>query len=633
MKIFNMAFRNMKSNFKNYWAYFLSCSFSVFVIYLFMSIVFNKNIQANLGGVKKFIILFNLGATMIVVFSAFFIWYSNSFFIKSRKKEFATYMLLGMSSKQVSRLNFLENAIIMVLAFVTGIVFGLMFTKLFIMLLYFMIKVTSEVSFEYNLKAIKLTSEIFAGIFLLIAIHGAILIRNSSLINLFNASKKVERGVKVSLLTVVLGVASIVCLGYGYYLAAIKMPNDFFKVPIVIALVVIGIVLFFTSTTSFVIHINKKNEKKLYKGTRLISVSQLYYRYRGNIGALSIIAITTTVALCALITCIGSYSRCEKNSRYMRPFSVEYFNTKAADKTFEDILKKHSKTEIKSKDEIKILNLTGVEPNLKQDGKFYVINESAFNAINAHQNNERRAKLNSSQDCYFVEVQNFVSGAKVINKEIKIKLKGKEYNMKITGSDFKPFIALDHFDETVVVKDSVFNELIKNSSKGSVINIKACVIKDDLSSKDFSYDLINKMPKDSRVVTFYDHYADGLKLLGMMAFIGLFIGALFIMATGSIIYFKLNMEAREDKSKYKTLMKIGVSKKEIKKSVSKELMILFGEPLLIAVISACPAAYALGKMLLLDVMKSYVYIVIVYTVIYLLYYFVTLNSYIKTIEE
>lgn len=632
MKIFRMAIRNIRSNFKNYWAYFLSSSFSVFIVYLFMSILYSKNIQDNLGGVKKFIILFNVGATMIALFSAFFIWYSNSFFIKSRKKEFATYMLLGMSKKQVSRLNFLENILIMLASLVTGVILGLVFTKFFIMLLFFIIKVSADVPFQWNLKALKISVLIFLGIFAVITVHGAFVVRKSNLIDLFNASKKVEKGLKVSFVTIVFGILAMISMGVGYYIAIKKLPTDITKSPIVVLLVVAGIILFFTSTTSLIIHINKKNERKLFRGTKLISVSQLYYRYRGNAGALSTIAITTTVALCALVTCVGTYTRCEQNSRYMRPLSVEYFNVDKAQSNFDSILKNHNEISVKHKDNIEFLNIVEVDKSSEITRNFYVINESKFDKLSEHEGIERKANLKSDSDCYFIQINNFVQNEVVSSEKITLKVGKKDYKMNVAGSDGTPFISLDHFNKTVVVTDNVYNEMKNNVSKRNIISMTGYTFKDDFSSGKFVDDLAKNMSKDSGLRTFYDHYSDGLKLLGMMAFIGLFIGILFIMATGSIIYFKMTMEAREDKSKYKILRNIGVSKKEIKKAISKELLVLFGAPLVVAIISTYPATYALEKMMFLDLMKSYAVISLVYAAIYCLYYFVTLNSYVKTVE-
>ncbi|WP_138206034.1 FtsX-like permease family protein [Haloimpatiens lingqiaonensis] len=632
MKIFSMAIRNIRSNFKNYWAYFLSSSFSVFIVYLFMSILYSKNIQDNLGGVKNFITLFNVGATMIALFSAFFIWYSNSFFIKSRKKEFATYMLLGMSKKQVSRLNFLENILIMLASLITGVVLGLVFTKFFIMLLFFIIKVSADVPFQWNLRALKISVLIFLGIFAVITLHGAFVVRKSNLIDLFNASKKVEKGLKVSFVTIILSILAMICMGSGYYIAIKKLPTDITKSPVVVILVVVGIILFFTSTTSLIIHMNKKNERKLFKGTKLISVSQLYYRYRGNAGTLSTIAITTTVALCALVTCVGSYTKCEQNSRYMRPLSVEYFNVDKAQSTFDGILKNHNEISVKHKDSIEFLNIVEIDKSSEIARGFYVINESEFDKLSEHQGIERKANLKSDSDCYFIQINNFVENEVSTNEKISLKVGKKDYKMTVVGSDGKPFISLDHFNKTVVVTDNVYNEMKSSVNKRSIINMTGYTFEDDFSSGKFVADLAKNMSKDSGLRTFYDHYSDGLKLLGMMAFIGLFIGILFIMATGSIIYFKMTMEAREDKSKYKTLRNIGVSKKEIKKAISKELLVLFGAPLVVAIISTYPATYALEKMLLLDLMKSYAVIALVYAAIYCLYYFATLNSYVKTVE-
>jgi putative ABC transport system permease protein len=628
-----MTLKNIKANFKNYWTYFLSSSFSVFALYLFMSILYSKNIQDNLGGEKKFIIVFNMGAVMITLFAAFFIWYSNSFFIKSRKKEFATYMLLGMSKKQVSRLNFLENIIIMILSLVAGIILGLIFTKFFIMLLFYIMKVSAAVPFQWNIKALAVCLIVFMVIFLVITLHGAVLVRSSNLIDLFNASKKVEKGLKVSPVTIMFSIFSVIFLVYGYYLASEKLASDFTKAPLVVFLVVVGTILFFTSATSFIIYMNKKNEKKLFSGTKLISSAQLYYRYRGNAGTLSIISITTTIALCALVTCIGSYTRAEENSRYMRPMSVEYFNKGNADTVFNNVLKANKDISIKSKDSYNMININSFDPITKTQDSFYIINESTFDSLNKHENITRNADLKNSNDCFYIQIRTFVPDRKALNQHIKLNLGNKTYNLKITGTDIRPFTALDHFKQSLIVKDNMFNEMKRYVDNKNIISMTGIMLKNDFIASNFVSSLKNYMPGISLTLTFYSHYHDGLKLLGMLAFIGLFIGMLFIMATGSIIYLKMTMEASEDKNKFIMLRKVGVSQKEIKNAISKELRLLFCAPLLLAIINSFPAAKALEKMLSLKLMESYCVIIVVYAAVYCIYYFVTLRSYMKTISN
>ena len=175
---------------------------------------------------------------------------------------------------------------------------------------------------------------------------------------------------------------------------------------------------------------------------------------------------------------------------------------------------------------------------------------------------------------------------------------------------------------------------MKNELPGeSTYKVTGYMLTNDFLAKNFITDLKSKIPSENNLLTFYDHFSDGLKLMGLMAFIGAFIGLIFLTATGSIIYFKMSMEAQMDKNKFITLMKIGVSKGELSKAISKELLILFGMPFAIATLNSFVASISLSKMLGFKMYKSFGIIVLVYTLLYSIYYFITLNSYVKTVSE
>jgi len=635
MTLISMALNNIKKNFKNYWAFFLSSTFSVFALYLFMSIVNNSDVKVHLGNMKSFMTLFIVGSYMIAGFSAFFMWYSNSFIIKSRKKEFATYMLLGMSKKQTATLNFIENLITIAFAFCSGIALGLIFNKFFIMLLYAMMGATGDVSFQISLEALKVCFIVFGAMFIIISIHGAKLIYKDNLIDLFNSSKKAEKGLKVSFLTLIISILSIVFLGYGYYMAIRKIAANILLAPIVILLVVIGTILFFTSFTSLIIYISKKNEKSLFKGTKLIYISQLYYRYKGNVGTLSVIAVTTTVALCAMMVCFGLFNKTEENSRNMRPFSIEYINgTNNTDKTFENTIKNHKEISVVYKDTMEFLRVKTKDPVFGTYGTFLVLNESKFNEISSHEKVGVKINLKNDRDCYFFQIVSFDTDKSVIGKDVKLEVGNKDYNLKIADTDMKYVIALEHADkQTFIVKDSVYSKIKSTISKENTCKVTGYTLNNDFLSQNFIKDLKNKMPPENKLLTFYEHFADSLKLMGMMAFIGLFIGLLFLTATGSIIYFKMSMEAAEDKNKFIILKKIGVSTPEIRKAVSKELMILFGAPFVVASINTFVALIPLEKMLRFNITKECIIIILVYAVLYSIYYLITLKSYIKIVSS
>ncbi|MBU3092146.1 ABC transporter permease [Clostridium sp. CF011] len=633
MTLISMAVNNIRKNFKNYWTFFLSSTFSVFALYLFMSIVNNSDVKVQLGEMKSCMSIFIIAAYMIAAFSAFFIWYSNSFLIKSRKKEFATYMLLGMSKKQVVTLNIIENLITIFGAFCSGICLGLIFNKFFIMLLYVMIRVTGDVPFQISLEALKFCSIVFGAMFIIISIHGSKLIYRDNLIDLFNSSKKAEKGLKVSFLTLIISILSLVFLGYGYYMAIRKVAADIRLAPLIILLVVIGTILFFTSFTSLIIYISKKNEKSLFKGTKLIYISQLYYRYKGNVGTLSVIAVTTTVALCAMIFCFGLLNQVEENSRNMRPFSIEYANgTNNTDKIFEDTIKNHKKVSVVYKDNMEFLKVK-TKDYLLGSHEFLVLNESKFNEINSHEKSDIKINLKNDRDCYFFQIAMAVTNKRVIGKEVKLMGGGSDYNLKITDTDMKYFMALDDSKPTFVVKDSVYSQIKNTISKENTYKVTGYILNNDFFSENFIKDLKSKIPSENKLLTFYEHFTDGITLAGMMAFSGLFIGLVFLTATGSIIYFKMSMEAEEDKNKFIILKNIGASKAEITKAISKELMILFGVPFVMATINSFAASIPIGKMVTINITKEFIIIILVYAVLYSIYYLITLKSYIKIISR
>ncbi|MBW9172434.1 ABC transporter permease [Clostridium estertheticum] len=633
MTLISMAANNIKKNFKNYWTFFLSSSFSVFVLYLFMSIVYNEDVKAKLGNMKSIMIVFIIAAFMIAAFSAFFIWYSNSFLIKSRKKEFATYMLLGMSKKQTVILNIIENLITIAFAFCSGIILGLIFNKFFIMLLYVMMRVTGDVSFQISLEALKFCSIVFGAMFIIISIHGSRLIYRDNLIDLLNSSKKAEKGLKVSHLTLIISILSIVLLGYGYYMAIRNLADNILLAPIVVLLVVIGTILFFTSFTSLIIYISKKNEKSLFKGTKLIYISQLYYRYKGNVGTLSVIAITTSVALCATIFCFGFFNKVEGSSRNYRPFSIEYANgTNNTDKIFENTIKNHKEISVVYKDNMEFFKVK-TKDFLLGSHEFLVLNESKFNEINSHEKSGIKTNLKNDKECYFFQLSNLVPNKNIIGKDVSLGVGGSDYNLKITDTDMKCFIAMDDSKPTFIVKDSVYSQIKSTISKENTYKVTGYMLNNDFLSENFIKDLKNVIPQETKLLTFYEHFTESMKIMGILAFIGAFIGLIFVTATGSIIYFKMCMEASEDKNKFIILKNIGASKAEITKAISKELMILFGVPFVVATINTFAASIPIGQIFAVNITKEFIIIILVYAVLYSIYYLITLKAYIKIVSN
>lgn len=624
-----LAFGNIRRNFKNYWAFFLSAAFSVFVLYLFLSIVFGKA-TASVASFQSTKVLFGIGAVLTAMFIVFFIWYSNSFFVKSRKKEFATYMLLGMSKNQTVRLSFLENFSILALAYAAGIAAGMLLNKFLIMLLFHLMREHAYVPFEINLQALKICSLIYAGVFVLIAVHSALLLSRNSLIGLIDASRKAERGMKVSWLTYVIGAGAVGFLGLGYFLALVFGTNAILW-PLIVLFVCIGTALLFMGIASLYFHFMRRNKTKLYRGTRLVTVAQLMHRFRGNVGALSVIAITTSVALCAVLTCCGMFTNVAESARAMRPFSVEYKNIgNDADAVFGEAGRAHPEIRVKSKTVVDLLQVKtgGNDASEGEDG--YVIGESAYDSIIAAQGAPVRARISGAGGCVLVQYRAALASNQPAQTEWTVLAGGAAETLEVERTESGIITSLDRYRRTFVVKDGVYDEL-RNTPGVSVLSLTEVQLASDALSAAFIADLRARMPAENRMLTYYESYMDGLKMMGVLMFVGVFIGLLFIAATGSILYFRMAMEASEDRDKFITLIKIGMSARELRSAIAKELAVVFAAPLAVAAVNAFMAMFPLEQIARLQMTGMYFIILACYAALYGLYYLLTVNKYAGTI--
>ena len=633
--LLKLAFKNVKNNYKSYVTYFLSVTFAVMMVYLFLAIFYNPLVNDSLGSDKKFMLIFNVSSVVTVFFSAFFIWYSNSFFIKVRKKEFATYMLLGMSRFEVFILIFFENIIIMLISFSFGIFVGVLLSKFFIMVLMALIKSNIKVAFTFEFKAFLFSSKAFAVIFVLISIHSAALVYKYRLIDLFNANKKKEEAPKPSIFTATLGIAALVAIIYGYYIALTKgsKATDIYVYGQFMTLILVGTIFLFYCTVIFFIQIMRKNKSSYYKGTNLVYISQLLYRYKGNAGSLAVISVLSAVAITSMCFCYSFYTRVKESTQENRPLSIQYIaSNNKLNNEVDNIINSHKEVSVKSKDDLKL-----IKGNLNYRGMqnpCYIISESQYNSIVQDENYGNKINLKSTGESYNIDVE-YSSMQSSIFKNSKEDISINNYSKTFTmeGSTTKRYIAIDDFQWTFVLSDSDYNEYLKHANIDEIVNIRGYMLSNDLKAGTLISQLNKVIPKDNQFYSYYMQYQDVFKAVGVFMFIGAFMGILFILATGSIIYFKQIVEASEDKYRYLILSKIGLDDKEIKHAVMKQLALIFGMPLLVSIGHSYVASALFGQMFHADLNFQYAIVLLFYTALYVAYYFLTVRSYTKLVTE
>lgn len=625
MNFINLALNNVKKNFKNYAMYLISAIFSVMVFYIFCSIAVNE-LFVKLADNKAIIrVMFQISAFVVVIFSLMFIQYSNSFFLKTRKKEIAIYSMVGMEKMQIGRMLFYENLVIGFLAILCGIFLGIMFSKYFSLMLITMMKEYVDIKFAIIPKACVITILVFFIIFLLNSIHSYRVIYRYKLIELLAAQKKGEKMPKASVFK---SIIAIVLIALGYVLPQNKTSMQLLKLAIpIIILVSIGTYLLFNNLIVIVIKSFKKNKNVYYKGVNMISTSNILYRAKINAKTLSIIALMSAATLAAMGSTYSFYKTTEQDLYKNIPFSYQFVNLNAdLNKKVKDTISRYN-NKLLSENNIKSINADCYIPIFNQNsfgGK--VMSSSDYNNIVKTQNRGKEISLKDNE-CLFIETnQGDGLDRYYIKSKAQIKVNDFKMDFIIIKSTDVQVISPSIARGTLVVSDSSFKK-IENKNSDKIINIDGYTVQNVEKSKELTEELKSIIPKEFFISSYYDVYQGYYKSGSVMIFIGMFLGVLFFLATGSIISFKQLIEASDDEKRYKILRNIGVSKREIKKSISKQLLITFGMPLIIAICHSIVALMINEKLMREKTMGYCASIILIYVLMYFVYYRVTVNSY------
>lgn len=620
--------------------------FSIMIYFTFTSIQYNTQVQKVVGSSVQFSSVFKSAATVIAVFVAIFIWYSNSFFIRKRKKEVALYSLLGIRKKGIGRMLFYENIVMGMAALLAGILMGSLLSKLFIMLLIRLMGFSADIAFMIPAKAVKNTVTVFLVLFLITSIHGYRLIYRFKLIELFKAESQGEREPKVSVLRSIL---AVLLIGGGYLLyTKTSVVASVLTIPVTLGLTVLGTFFLFSSLTLLIIKLAKKNERRYFSGINMIGTSQLLYRIKGSARTLATIAVLSGSTLTAMEVSASFYYDLSVSLEKNYGFSYAYESyDRSLDKKAEAIIEKYPKNKIMASVEMEFAEVKGLWPdfsnalpkNNAKSASFNIISESKYKEIAEVRGLKDKIKLKgSSEAVVFGQLINFTTEVHSEGKTVTITENNESLPLKVAEVKTYSLVNSGMMRYSVVVADEVYN---KYHTKANTYRIIGYITDNKKDSEGLTTELAkllseqppNKAGEAMAFSSYYEYYRNGTTFAGLIIFIGAFLGLLFLVATGSIIFFKQLSEANDDKNRYGILRKIGVTNREIKASISKQIFIVFALPLVVGIMHSLVASTLLSRLIKQNLTIPILITVSAFTVIYMCYYFLTVNSYYNIINS
>lgn len=665
---FKLAITNIKKNAKTYVPYMITSILTISMFYIICSLGNNPNITKACGTDSMKYVLF-LGTWVCGIFAVIFLFYTNSFLMKRRKKEFGLYNILGMEKKHISMVVLCETLIMSIISLVLGLVVGILFDKLMLLVILSMFTVEIPLGFHISPESFPATLTLFTGIFVLIFLNSIRQIHLAKPIELLQGSTVGEKEPKAKWLIALIGA---ICLGSGYYISLtttnpISALNMFFFF-IAVILVIIGTYLLFTAGSIVLLKALRKNKNYYYKTKNFISISGMIYRMKQNAVGLANICVLSTMVLVMISSTFSLWNGMNDvlNNFYPREFTFTYSEESASDLKawVNDTL---DECNVKPKDitEYSYLNFAVV-----QDKDTFIMdrdNPAYSNMVNEIRNlffitlDDYNKMANSNETLEADEVlvysnrdQYSYKEMKLSNKTLKIKETLKDFpNNNIMASN----VASSHF---IVVKDkSVINDLnkIQNEKYGDMassiqyyyaFNVDANIEKIiDINNK-FENKIkemgtygenTNKYVYEGRFDCRETEKNDFIGMYGGLYFIGVFLGVLFIIATILIMYYKQISEGYDDKGRFEIMQKVGISHEEIKKSIHSQVLTVFFLPLIVAgihVAFAFPFITRLLAILNLTNVKLFAMATVggflIFSVFYAVVYRITARSYYKIVS-
>jgi putative ABC transport system permease protein len=545
-----------------------------------------------------------------------------SAFLKTRKKEFGLMIMLGMTHTQLRKMVFLENVLIGFFATISGIVLGLVLSKLMLLASENFLQLDESLPFYMPINAILLALAAFIVLFVLISLFTVIILRANNLIDLIKGSSKPRTEPKSSIL---LSWLALILLVGGYAVAMIVKGVFVVYAMIPVTLVVIiGTYFLFTQLSVFLIHKSRAKRSFFWRGTNMLFLSDLAYRMKDNARTFFMVAVLSAVSFSAIGSLVGFKTMSTEILLDENPFAFEYVSYEGNESLAPNHLEAIDSALRAGKFDYARLQATMSEQMTDSGSKVTVVKASEYNAI-AQAANEQTVQLSGDQAA-MVYYANKVMGEKTEEKARSVRLSAG-YELKPSTSISPTSLLID--DSYYVIADSLFDKL----DRGETNVFYAFDVKGD-------YKKTLKIGRDLTEIFHGDNFRfqslayDAHQLtqgFGVVLFIGLFIGAVFFVAAGSFLYFRLYADLPEDKAKFASIMKLGLTDGELSKILTRQLLILFFAPIAVATVHGAIALNSLQRLFGYSLMRESFLVLGTFVLIQVVYFLLIRTRYIKQV--
>ena len=664
-----LAKQNIRNNKSTYIPYIITCIFCIAMIYMMEFLRDCPTLDQAVRQADEVRMIVFTGEIVVEIFCIIFLIYSNSFLMKRRQKEIGLYNILGLERNHIGIVMFLETIITSIGSLAGGIAAGIIGSKLALLLLLKLLHIPSVLGFYISVKGIFTCLFMFGIVFLMILFLNLAKIHLSRPVELLRGNNTGEKEPVAKWLMALIG---FICLGAGYYLAVttespIKAITIFL---LAVILVMAGTYLLFTAGSIVILKFLRRRKSFYYRTGNFISISGMLYRMKQNAIGLASICILSTGVLLMISMTVSIYFGMNDIMLNRYPYDVDMSVTSISEdecqtaiEAFEKAIADNKVPVEKSVEEIYldiVCSKNGdqilIKPANTIRNSDSVLVLSLLNQAEYERLTGISANLNDGEIFAWYPLAVQKDSVTVDETEFTVK-KWLDKNPLTCGEDaVSDNAVLVVTDEDFKKFDEMRTEMYKGVSSAPAgedltLHLGLDITGSETDKIDFGtpvMEVVKDLRKNGglsenswitsgiRQQEYESYYADN----GSLLFIGIFLGSLFLMGTAMIIYYKQISEGYEDQKRFEIMQKVGLSRREVRSSVRRQILMVFFLPLLMAMLHITMAFPMIRRMLLLFGMtNTKLFIgctagtVLIFAVVYGLIYLMTARSYYHIVER
>ncbi len=665
MKNLSMALKNLKNNVSFYALYLLSVSFVITVFFAFTSFSMNKVMLAKMSDDGRVESMCKTISVFLMAFVIFYMSYSNRFFLRRRTKELGIYALLGYRKSTILSLLTAENLLTCFGAFIAGILLGGLFHKGIVFGITVLLDLAvdpSEIPF-FNLHAILKTARfIFVVVIVLALSNGRFLVR-ASLMDLVRFEKSAEKTMKFHCFPAVIGFLSVIA---GYCLAldivrgqkSLWFTVSFYPMAMLTAaLILFGTVLFIASFLPFAVQTGKKNKRKFYTQTRIITSPGFLYRIRSNARTLIMLTLLSAATLTvSSVMALSLFYPIAAVSR-MAPSEIECRIGQESDiAAIGQIINEYAPGDdviLRQTDIYKVASTASQLPmeygigtskgdsdneKILREAGFECISYTDYKALLEAQGRQKVLKRLTplkDNECILVKYQPDADNDETGNV-YPLLINKEEIPVTTSAVTLDNPISFANSVGTLIISDNLYRTIAENTVPAvKILSINGKSVADNEALFQALSEYLNASPylqgSSHRIHEIFSLSSSTFLLIG-------FLVVLFFIATGSILYFNNVSSIADSKSDYDILRKMGYPDKAIRKIIKRQAAAFFSIPFLFGLTDCIFATLVYKTALMQNLLGNNpaLYLpttaaIMLTLVIYLVYYCMTVHTCCKAV--